>query len=1007
MAFGKQFSTTYNSWNGTEYTLDIYVDGYTGSSSSFALGKGGCKITCDTDGEDKFSPIIASTMTIPFIVENSTQDNFISSLRTSYDEKQVYVHLYADAGVVETKPLWSGFVIMELAAMEDVSYPFQVNLSATDGLGLLKDVDMVQSGATLPYSIADTYLPQGSTSGQKRVIEWIAEILSKTGAALTTEGAGQNYTIQSAINWYNDKMSGASGTDDPLYLTRCSIASFYEVRNDDTYKVPNCYEVLETLCLAWGMRCVYWNHVFHFVNVASYNTAESGTLAAPVNIPTREYYYTGGFRLNQDYLGSKTYTRYQLDFENVTAVGDGLQKLAETTYTNYPAIKTATAEFMSGGDRNYFNGFPTLPSSYSPGGSVSYIVETKSMGIINNLDSWDHVYIDIPVKLRNDSIYEINFDYQWSIRARAAGTTTWTHMLKIDWSGLTSGTDLYVFDTYVSTSSWGGWSSFGWGVYGTIFDVLPGVHNVNFNGPAGVIFVEPHSAFSGEWEFEFVTVSSLNESGSDNLRGHGSTHYSGAPYVAGNGYFEYWPTAGPVAYNNITNPGQNPPYRAIMCGVYDNAIQGSSDTFTATSSGSDTFIVEVGKTHYGDTPINTLNTFEVYDGAAWVRTDFAGDWGISTLTGSLSFTNLMLQERLYSQAVPSLKMNGSTALAKTDMAPSNKPKFVNPVGRVRDVDNRPFAMLRGSFNTESDQWQSEWFEITYTSSTLVYADQENQGPLSGKVTTGGSGGGLPGPGQFGGMMPKLGFFPLAVRDTIAAGTITSIPIETAASNDIFKSKDKIALKDAYGFLVEFEIGADVTAGDTALTVTSKAITSPITIGSRIGLSYENLFNQYQRKTEGSVGGMRVTATSLGPIGYVDSKYSIKGVNTNYIKILPRDFMINEDGGYEALEFKDATNTGLQVGDADQEMIATVDIPYGCRATEAYIWGSVTTKVVEVYAMDVDSNGKGSAIGTGTTDGSAITLTSTLSTETNYLMIIVKVTATSNRVYGGKITLTNT
>jgi hypothetical protein len=89
------------------------------------------------------------------------------------------------------------------------------------------------------------------------------------------------------------------------------------------------------------------------------------------------------------------------------------------------------------------------------------------------------------------------------------------------------------------------------------------------------------------------------------------------------------------------------------------------------------------------------------------------------------------------------------------------------------------------------------------------------------------------------------------------------------------------------------------------------------------------------------------------------------------------------------------------------MIATVDIPYGCRATEAYIWGSVTTKVVEVYAMDVDSNGKGSAIGTGTTDGSAITLTSTLSTETNYLMIIVKVTATSNRVYGGKITLTNT
>ena len=96
---------------------------------------------------------------------------------------------------------------------------------------------------------------------------------------------------------------------------------------------------------------------------------------------------------------------------------------------------------------------------------------------------------------------------------------------------------------------------------------------------------------------------------------------------------------------------------------------------------------------------------------------------------------------------------------------------------------------------------------------------------------------------------------------------------------------------------------------------------------------------------------------------------------------------------------------MQVGDAAQEMIATVNIPYGTTATEVYVWGSVTTKVVEAYVGNVNANGIGSAIGTGTTNGSAISITSTASTETNYLLILVKVTATSNRIYGGKVTLT--
>ena len=156
--------------------------------------------------------------------------------------------------------------------------------------------------------------------------------------------------------------------------------------------------------------------------------------------------------------------------------------------------------------------------------------------------------------------------------------------------------------------------------------------------------------------------------------------------------------------------------------------------------------------------------------------------------------------------------------------------------------------------------------------------------------------------------------------------------------------------------------------------------------------------------------MPVTSDTMGPIEYTAGRYigdfdSLIGVDLDYIKILPRDFMVNEDvSPAAALEFKDASNTRLQVGDADQEMIATVNIPSGRTATEVAIWGSVTTKVVEVYTMDVNANGKAS-VGSGTTNGSGIDIGEVDPTSTNYLMIVVKVTATSNRIYGGMVTLT--
>jgi len=154
--------------------------------------------------------------------------------------------------------------------------------------------------------------------------------------------------------------------------------------------------------------------------------------------------------------------------------------------------------------------------------------------------------------------------------------------------------------------------------------------------------------------------------------------------------------------------------------------------------------------------------------------------------------------------------------------------------------------------------------------------------------------------------------------------------------------------------------------------------------------------------------MPVTSDAIGKYEYKGGVYSIVGVDPIYVKVLPSDFMTNDDASSPDITpaiFNDGTNTGVSVENTSQELIATVNIPYGTTATEVAVWGSNTSKSVEIYEANIASNGIGSAIGTGTTNGSAISIGAIAATTVNYLVIKVLVSSTNHRIWGGKVTLT--
>ena len=196
----ERYNATFFSENGTSHIVRIYDKNYSGQSIPIKVGGGGVNIKYDSAGQEKFSPIIASKCSISLVVENNVfgvhVESFIKNLRTTYEEGDVTIVIW-NTGSTSDTPIWSGNVLIDLSAKEDVSKPYEIELSATDGLGLLKNYDMVKTQGTNPYDSTHTYIGDG----YQTFIYWIKEILEfcNTPDGDSTDGDVSDYTFSTSI----------------------------------------------------------------------------------------------------------------------------------------------------------------------------------------------------------------------------------------------------------------------------------------------------------------------------------------------------------------------------------------------------------------------------------------------------------------------------------------------------------------------------------------------------------------------------------------------------------------------------------------------------------------------------------------------------------------------------------------------------------------------------------------------------------------------------------------
>lgn len=125
-----------------------------------------------------------------------------------------------------------------------------------------------------------------------------------------------------------------------------------------------------------------------------------------------------------------------------------------------------------------------------------------------------------------------------------------------------------------------------------------------------------------------------------------------------------------------------------------------------------------------------------------------------------------------------------------------------------------------------------------------------------------------------------------------------------------------------------------------------------------------------------------------------------------IKILPSDFMANDDPGVtKTLQFVDENASGIKPGDNNTELLAFVSIPEGKSATHAEVFADANL-AFKVYELNINASVADIAAaekGSGTCN-TQLDITDVESTATNYLLIQVVTVSKADRVWGARITI---
>mgnify|MGYP003146814334 CR=1 FL=1 len=351
MALGnlRQFAD-FQSDEGVFYTLEIYDETWSGSSTEFSLGSDG--FTLDWTGKNKkrWSPIHASSCTFTYYSQDATDATFMTSALAS-EQGSLRIKIKRGTSASPTDVFWVGTILTDTTFYFHESQPRKFKFKAVCGLSLLKGVDFNKSWG----------INNGSFHSLRMIIQ---RMLLFTNSIEFY--ADDDEFFRTCVNWREDTMATAGTNFDPLALSAVYPYTLWtSVANGGEVVPRSAYFVLEDICKCFGARIYYSNGMWNFIQPDIYPHM-------PVSGVNGKYWI---YQLDGDLDSHGTF-----EDESYTVNNSDIYQLFGRKSTALPALRQVDFTYSNWGP-GVFN--TTIPTFYS--GEVA-AVYTEIGYVVSGLD---------------------------------------------------------------------------------------------------------------------------------------------------------------------------------------------------------------------------------------------------------------------------------------------------------------------------------------------------------------------------------------------------------------------------------------------------------------------------------------------------------------------------------------------------------------------------------------------------------------------------------------------
>jgi hypothetical protein len=232
MAFATKYRIEFDTIKNRQVKIDIEEDGFGGSVTNLTAAANPLEIDYPNGEFDKLASIRESKVRIRILSDVVSAEDFLTTSDTQYKVK-IYVN-----GTVE----WVGWLDNDYLSEPFLDTPEQIELSATDGLSLLKGIQLKDGVGAQIW-------------GLYQVKTYIVTALFQTGLDLD---------FWSFINMYPASVSqrGTNADFDAFYYSWIMSHTFLEGPRD----FNDCYTVLSKICEAFNCTLFQARGAWYFVH---------------------------------------------------------------------------------------------------------------------------------------------------------------------------------------------------------------------------------------------------------------------------------------------------------------------------------------------------------------------------------------------------------------------------------------------------------------------------------------------------------------------------------------------------------------------------------------------------------------------------------------------------------------------------------------------------------------------------------------------------------------------